>query len=223
MRMFKKVMTLAVSAAFMCGLASCSKNPVADPSASSASAQTEKSLVVTEKETTETSETEKDSKFGKALVVYFSCTGNTKDVALKIANEVGCGTYEIVPSKAYTTDDLNYNNKKSRATREQNDKNARPEIEGTVDLSSYDTIFLGYPIWFAKAPRILCTFVEGQNFEGKKIIPFCTSGSSIIGSSATELAELAQNKGRWISGTRFGANVKSTDVAQWIAVVEGEI
>jgi flavodoxin len=223
MRMFKKVMTLAVSAAFMCGLASCSKNPVADPSASSASAHTEKSLVVTEKETTETTETEKESKFGKALVVYFSCTGNTKDVALKIANEVGCGSYEIIPSKAYTQDDLNYNNKKARATREQNDKNARPEIEGTIDISSYDTIFLGYPIWFAKAPRILNTFVESQDFEGKTIIPFCTSGSSGIGSSATELAELAQNKGKWVNGTRFGASVKSTDVAQWIAVVEGEI
>jgi flavodoxin len=224
MRILKKIMTLALSAAVLGGLASCSNNPANESSGSSVYAVTEQSLITTAKETTEQTVTEKQSKIGKAVVVYFSCTGNTKEVAQKIASEVGCITYEIVPSKPYTTEDLNYSNKKSRATREQNDKNARPEIEGTViDLSSYDTVFIGYPIWFAKAPRILNTFVESQSFEGKTVIPFCTSGSSGIGTSATELAELAENKGKWLSGTRFGSTVKSTDIAQWLAALENEL
>lgn len=224
MKMLKRLFTLIISASVVFGLASCSKKPIVDPSAPSASAVTEKSLVVTEKETSASSETENESKFGKAVVVYFSCTGNTKEVALKIAAEVGCGTYEIVPSKTYSAEDLNYNNKKSRASREQNDKNARPEIGGTaIDLSSYDTVFIGYPIWFGKAPRILDTFVENRSFEGKTVIPFCTSGSSGIGTSAAELAELAQNKGKWINGTRFSAAVKSSDIAQWIITLENEL
>ena len=224
MRILKKILTLAVSAFVLGGLASCSNNPVNESSGFSFPAVTEQSLITTPKETTLPSDTEKASKWGKAVVVYFSCTGNTKEVALKIASEVGCGVYEIVPSKPYTTDDLNYNNKKSRAYKEQNDKNARPEIDGSViDLTSYDTVFIGYPIWFAKAPKILYTFVEGQSFEGKKVVPFCTSGSSGIGSSATELAELAENKGKWLNGTRFSASVKSVDIEQWLAALEGEL
>jgi len=224
MRMLKKILSVAVSAFVLGGLASCSNTPVNESSGFSIPIATEQSLITTPKETTQPSDTEKTSKWGKAVVVYFSCTGTTKEVSLKIASEVGCGVYEIVPSKPYTSDDLNYNNKKSRAYKEQNDKNARPEIDGSViDLTSYDTVFIGYPIWFAKAPKILYTFVEGQSFEGKKVVPFCTSGSSGIGSSATELAELAENKGKWLNGTRFSASVKSVDIGQWLAALEGEL
>jgi len=224
MRMFKKILSVVLSVVVLGGMAACSNTPVNESSGFSIPIATEQSLITTPKETTQPSDTEKTSKWGKAVVVYFSCTGTTKEVSLKIASEVGCGVYEIVPSKPYTSDDLNYNNKKSRAYKEQNDKNARPEIDGSViDLTSYDTVFIGYPIWFAKAPKILYTFVEGQSFEGKKVVPFCTSGSSGIGSSATELAELAENKGKWLNGTRFSASVKSVDIGQWLAALEGEL
>ena len=220
MRILKKLLTLAVSAVVLGSMASCSNNNVNESSGISLSAATEQSLITTPRETTEPSDSEPENKWGKAVVVYFSCTGNTKEVALRIASEIGCGTYEIVPSKQYTNDDLNYSNKRSRAYREQNEKKSRPEIEGTViDLSSYDTVFIGYPIWFDKAPRILCTFVEGRSFEGKTVIPFCTSGSSGIGTSATELAELAENKGKWLSGTRFSPSVRDVDIEQWLTAL----
>ena len=224
MRMFKKILSVVLSAVVLGGMAACSNKPVNESSGISLSAATEQSLITTPVETTEPSDTEKESKWGKAVVVYFSCTGNTKEVALKIASEVGGSTYEIVPAKPYSTDDLNYNNKKSRAYKEQNDKNIRPEISGTpLDLSSYDTVFIGYPIWFAKAPKILFTFVESHSFEGKTVVPFCTSGSSGIGTSANELAELVENKGRWLNGTRFSSTVKSTDVEQWLNALESEL
>ena len=222
MRIFKKAMTLAVTATVLCGLASCSAKPAAETSAASSAAVSESTEMTTEAaETTETSATEKVSKYGKAVVVYFACTGTTKGVATKIASSLGCATYEIVPSKPYSEEDLNYSNKKSRAAKEQNDKAARPEISKQISgWNTYDTVFIGYPIWFGKAPRILCTFVESQEFEGKTVIPFCTSGSSGIGSSAMELENLAKNKGTWLSGTRFAATVKSTDIAEWLDTVE---
>lgn len=221
MRILKNILSVALSAVVLGGMAACSNKPVTESSGISIAAPTEQSLITTPRETAGPSDTEQVSKWGKVVVVYFSCTGNTKEVALKIASEVGGSTYEIVPSKPYSTDDLNYNNKKSRSYKEQNDKNARPEISGTpIDLSTYDTVFIGYPIWFAQAPRILGTFVESQSFEGKTVVPFCTSGSSGIGTSATELAELAENKGKWLNGTRFGASVKSTDIEQWLIAME---
>lgn len=220
MKILKRILSLALTASAVFGLASCTANPITAPSASSSTALTETTVAVTDKkETSAASETEQKSRFGKAIVVYFSCSGNTKSVALKLAQEAGCDTYEIVPVKPYSQEDLS-NNKKSRASREQNDKNARPEIVVEFDLSSFDTVFIGYPIWYSKAPRILNTFVESQSFEGKTVIPFCTSDNSGIGSSATELAALAGNKGKWLNGTRFSASVKNADIAQWLAALE---
>ncbi|MCR4775081.1 MAG: flavodoxin [Saccharofermentans sp.] len=224
MRMFKKILSVVLSAVVLGGMAACSNKPVSESSGVSLSAATEQSLITTPRETTEPSDTEKESKWGKAVVVYFSCTGNTKEVALKIASEVGGSTYEIVPVKQYTQDDLSSTNKRARAYREQSDKNARPEIYGTpVDLSSYDTVFIGYPVWFSQAPRILYTFVENHSFEGKTVVPFCTSENSGIGTTATDLAELAENKGKWLTGTRFAASVKSTDIEQWLNALESRL
>ena len=217
MRLFKRVLSLVITAAMAAGLASCSASPSSVTSDTSQTGATEKLLESTGHETSGSSAKESISHFGKAVVVYFSCTGNTKDVANKIASAANCKTYEIVPSKPYSTEDLNYKNRKSRASKEQNDASSRPEI--SVDIAgweSYDTVFIGYPVWFGKAPKILYTFVESHDFQGKKVIPFCTSGSSGIGSSASELETLAQNKGTWLTGTRFGASVKSTDIAEWM-------
>ena len=220
MRIIRKILFFALTVTMASGLISCSAKPSSQSSASSLSDHTTQSQSTTENETTEATETKKDNPFGKAVVVYFSCSGNTKSVAQKIASAAGCSTYEIVPAKPYSDEDLNYNNKKSRAAKEQNDAAARPEIEGTItDWNSYDTVFLGYPIWFAKAPRILCTFVESLDFTGKKVIPFCTSGSSGIGNSAKELAELANNGGNWVSGTRFSSSVSDKDISEWLAAL----
>ena len=221
MRSFRKVISLVLAGTLIAGLAACSNKADTEISVPSLTDNaTKKEITKTEKETTETTPSETENRFGKAIVVYFSCTGTTKDVASKIASAVGCPAYEIIASKPYTSDDLNYNNKKSRASKEQNDASSRPEIAGSVtDWNSYDTVFLGYPIWFAKSPRILCTFVESHDFSGKTVIPFCTSGSSGIGNSADELKTLAKDKGKWINGTRFSSSVKEKDISEWLSAV----
>ena len=222
MRPFRKFMSLMLAGVLIAGLSSCSNQVRTDISVPSLTDNaTKKEISKTENETTGTTPSETDNRFGKAVVVYFSCTGTTRDVASKIASVAGCPSYEIVAAKPYTADDLNYNNKKSRAAKEQNDASARPEISGSItDWGSYDTVFLGYPIWFAKSPRILCTFVESQDFTGKTVIPFCTSGSSGIGNSAEELKALAKNNGKWVNGTRFSSSVKEKDITEWLSAMK---
>jgi flavodoxin len=154
---------------------------------------------------------------GGTLVVYFSCTGNTKAAAQTIANASNGALYEITPAQPYTDADLDYNDDKSRTTVEQNDSSARPEISGSVkNWEQYDTVFLGYPIWWGTAPRILDTFVESYDFTGKAVIPFCTSAASSIGSSGAELKELAAGKGTWLDGKRLTADVSEADIAAWL-------
>ncbi|MDO4159068.1 MAG: flavodoxin [Prevotellaceae bacterium] len=150
------------------------------------------------------------------LVVYFSCTNTTKGVAEQIADIVGCDTYRIEPKEAYTSDDLDYNNSSSRANREQNDPTSRPEIANAPEsLADYDGIFLGYPIWWGNAPRIISTFLESYDFSGKTIIPFCTSHSSGIGSSDDNLHSLAP-QASWAEGRRFSGSTSAEDIAEWI-------
>lgn len=161
-----------------------------------------------------------DSQSGKRLVVYFSQTGNTKGVAEKIAAVTGADTYEILAAQPYSDDDLNYNNDDSRATKEQNDKTIRPEIGSEkIDLSAYDTIYLGYPIWWGQAPRIMDTFVESYDFTGKTVIPFCTSGSSDIGSTGDEL-EANAGSGNWLKGKRFASGTSQAEVEEWLATFQ---
>ena len=150
------------------------------------------------------------------LVAYFSATGTTKGVAERIAALTGGDLYEILAADPYTADDLNYNDRSSRSTSEQNDKNARPEI-GSVDLSleGYTTIYLGFPIWWGEEPRILDTFVEKYSFEGITVIPFCTSGGSGIGRSGPNMEALA-GTGTWLEGKRFSGNVSEADLQSWI-------
>lgn len=124
----------------------------------------------------------------KLLVAYFSCTGNTKAVAEKIAELTGGELYEIVPSEPYTSSDLNYNNNSSRANREMNDPAARPGIaESDLDISEYDTVIIGYPIWWGTMPRIINTFLDTYDLSGKTVLPFCTSGGSGISSSVSDI------------------------------------
>lgn len=151
----------------------------------------------------------------KPLVVYFSCTGNTKAAALQIADKVGADIYEIVPAQPYTDDDLDYNNDNCRANKEMNDASARPAIGGqSVDLTDYDTILLGYPIWWGTMPRIINTFVEAYDLSGKVVLPFCTSGSSSISQSVNDLRQAAPK-----ADVRDGLRISGSDedsLVQWL-------
>ena len=153
---------------------------------------------------------------GKALVVYFSCTGTTKGVAEKIAKITGADLYGIKAAKEYTDDDRNWHDDNSRTTIEQNDKSARPEIgSDPVSLDGYETIYIGFPIWWGEEPRIMDTFVESCDFDGKTVIPFCTSGGSSIGNSGKNLEENA-GSGKWLDGERFDSNTTEDELKTWI-------
>ena len=137
----------------------------------------------------------------KKLVAYFSATGKTAKVAEKLATGIGADVYEIKPEVQYTKADLNWMNRKSRSSVEMNNKSLRPTIiTGDVDVSGYETIFLGFPIWWYVAPTLINTFLEAYDFSGKKIVLFATSGSSGFGNTAFELqpsapgAEIAEAK-----------------------------
>jgi len=152
----------------------------------------------------------------RSVVIYFSCTNTTKGLAEQIAEIKGADTWQIQPEVAYTTADLNYNNSDSRANREQNDPSSRPAIkEGLENLSDYDVVFLGYPIWWGKAPKIISTFLENYDLSGKTIVPFCTSGSSGIGSSDTDLHPFA-SQATWKQGRRFSSNETKETITNWI-------
>ena len=151
-----------------------------------------------------------------ALVVYFSYTGTTKGVAEKLANVTGADLYEIVPAVPYTEEDLNYIDRSTRATSEQDNPETRPEIGGEeIDLTGYTTVYIGYPIWWGEEPRILCTFVERHDFTDKTVIPFCTSGGSGIGRSGRDLAELA-GTGVWLDGARLDSGISEDELGAWV-------
>lgn len=153
---------------------------------------------------------------GRALVVYFSCTNTTKGIADRIAGATDAAMWRIEPEAAYTSEDLNYNDSSSRANREQNDPSARPAIRGKCgNLSDCDVIFLGYPIWWGKAPKVIFTFLESHDLAGKTVVPFCTSHSSGIGSSDTDLHRLAAGA-VWKPGRRFGGNESEETIKNWI-------
>ena len=150
----------------------------------------------------------------KKLVAYFSASGRTAKVAEKLANELGAELYEIKPEVKYTKADLNWMNKKSRSSVEMNDKSSRPAIiTGDVDVSGYDTIYLGFPIWWYVAPTLINTFLEAYDFSGKKIVLFATSGGSGFGNTVAELqpsahgAEITETK--VLTGMLAEAKVKT--------------
>ena len=140
----------------------------------------------------------------KTLVAVFSASGVTKRVGEKIAEVAGGDFFEIVPKEKYTSADLNYMNKSSRSSIEMNDPSSRPEIAGTVaDMASYDTVVIGFPIWWGAAPRIIETFLESYDFSGKTIIPFCTSGGSGVGRSDTALHKNVSGNVEWTKGVQI--------------------
>lgn len=152
----------------------------------------------------------------RILAAYFSATNTTEGVAEHIANGLGADLYEIVPEEPYTDADLDYNDNNSRSTIEMNDPDARPAISGSVEnMEQYDIVFIGYPIWWGDAPRIVSTFVESYDFSGKTIVPFCTSGGSGIGSSGANLEQLTSGA-TWIEGQRLNGSDSQETVMEWV-------
>lgn len=160
-----------------------------------------------------------ESEDGKTLVVYFSASGNTKAVAETIAASADAELYEIVPAEPYTDADLNWTISDSRVNMEHNDPAYRAEFSGSKDLSGYDTIFIGYPLWWREAPSIVWNFIETSDLDGKTIIPFCTSTSDGIEGSVETLKGMVPGAD-WLEGQRFGENLNESAVTQWVAGLE---
>lgn len=152
----------------------------------------------------------------RILTAVFSASGRTKRVGEEIARISGSDFFEIVPKEIYTSDDLNWVNRNSRSSIEMNDPGARPEISGTVDdMDSYDTVIIGYPIWWGVAPRIIETFLESYDFSGKTLIPFCTSGGSGLGRSDTALHKNVSGDVKWVKGVQINRPQES-QIKSWL-------
>lgn len=155
---------------------------------------------------------------GKTLVVYYSATGNTEEAANYIAAATGADVFELVPAEPYSDDDLDWTDDNSRVVYEHDNPDARVVelVESTVsDWESYDTIFIGYPIWWGIAAWPVDGFIAANDFTGKTVIPFCTSSSSELGESG-ELLEEAAGTGNWIGGMRFSSGVSEEEVQSWV-------
>lgn len=181
------------------------EQPATEPSESSSTAPAE-------------SEPETQPETGKTLVVYYSASGNTERVAKDIAEAAGADLFEIVPTEVYTSDDLDWTNPDSRVSREHDDESLRDVPLTTTevpDWDSYDTVFIGYPIWWGIAAWPVDTFVKNNDFTGKTVIPFATSSSSGMGQSGSLLADMA-GTGDWQEGQRFASGVSGDDVQSWV-------
>ena len=182
------------------------EQPTTEPSESSSTAPTE-------------SEPETQPETGKTLVVYYSASGNTKRVAEDIAEAAAGDLFEITPAEPYTSDDLNWTNSDSRVSREHDDESLRDVPLTTTEVENwddYDTVFIGYPIWWGIAAWPVDTFVKNNDFTGKTVIPFATSSSSGMGQSGTLLSEMA-GTGDWQDGQRFSSGASQSDVADWVS------
>lgn len=214
----KKAIAILLSLTMILGLAACgnSASQTEQPSTEDTSVESKADTNSAENSTDMENTDNQDVQDHKVLVAYFSATGTTKGVAEHIANGLNADIYEIVPEDPYTDADLNYNDNNSRTTIEMNDPNARPAISGSVEnMEQYDVIFVGYPIWWGEAPRIVSTFMESYDFSGKTIVPFCTSGGSGIGSSASNLERLTSGA-TWLDGRRLNGSDSQDTVMEWV-------
>lgn len=178
----KKWISLITVFCLLFSLTACGADSGTDSNAEPSTPQNQTEVPSTEPSAEPTEEAD------KTLVVYFSATGNTKAVAEEIVRLTGADLYEIVPAEPYSADDLNYSSDSCRANQEMNDASARPAIGSeAIDLSVYDTVFVGYPIWWGTAPRIINTFLDMYDLSGKTVMPFCTSGSSGISQSVSAI------------------------------------
>ena len=212
---------MAVGAASMSILAGCQASATKASNSTTAAAQTEQSSTAeasSEAEKTADNTENTGNGSGKTLVVYYSASGNTERVAKAAAEAAGADLFEIVPVEPYTSEDLNWTNDNSRVSREHNDESLRDvELTSTevANWDSYDTVLIGYPIWWGIAAWPTDGFVKANDFTGKTVIPFCTAASSGIGQSGKLLADLA-GTGDWQEGKRFASSASDQEVASWI-------
>ena len=229
----KNLITMVLAGVFSVSLlAGCGASKTTESSAASSAAQTEtqsstadttaaESSEQAESNTEESAENTADktnSETGKTLVVYYSASGNTERVAKAAAEAAGADLFEIVPVEPYTSDDLNWTNDNSRVSREHDDESLRNvELVSTEveNWDSYDTVLIGYPIWWGIAAWPTDGFVKANDFTGKTVIPFCTAASSGIGQSGKLLADLA-GTGDWQEGMRFRSSVSEGDMQEWL-------
>lgn len=210
----KKLTAILLAALMMFTLAACSGggNEGAGETNSAASATSEETSATTE---------QTSSDLGNVLVAYYSATGNTERVAQTIADATGGDLFAIEPTEPYTDEDLNWNNEDSRVSREHEDESLRdvPLVNTTVEnWDDYDTVFIGYPIWWGIAAWPVDGFVEANDFSDKTVIPFATSASSGMGQSGELLADLA-GTGDWQEGMRFSGGVDDAEVQDWLSML----
>ena len=226
---WKKLLSLSLAAVMALSLAACGQSDATDDSQSAAQSQEEPSTPAptpTPENGEDTSapdasepEDSQSVENGGVLVVYYSATGNTEAVAGYIAEATGGDLFELEPAEPYTDADLNWTDENSRVTLEHEDESLRDVelVADTVDnWDSYDTVFIGYPIWWGIAAWPVDTFVEANDFTGKTVIPFCTSSSSGLGQSGELLSEMA-GTGDWLEGQRFRSSASQEDVTEWVA------
>ena len=219
----KKLTALLLSVVLVLSLAACgsANKPASSTTQPETSAPTEQPATEpSESSSTAPAESEPETQpeTGKTLVVYYSASGNTERVAKDIAEAAGADLFEIVPTEVYTSEDLNWTNSDSRVSREHDDESLRDVPLTTTevpDWDSYDTVFIGYPIWWGIAAWPVDTFVKNNDFTGKTVIPFATSSSSGMGQSGSLLADMA-GTGEWQEGQRFSSGVSSNDVQSWV-------
>ena len=217
----KRILSFLLAVCLLMALTACGNQTTSSNETSSSEPET--SQIQTPSSTPETtpepdpssSEPEQTEEGERTLVVYFSATGNTKAVAEKIAELTGADIYEIVPAEPYTADDLDYNVSDCRANREMNDASARPAIGGdSIDVSGYDTVMIGYPIWWGTMPRIINTFLDTYDLFGKVILPFCTSGGSGVSQSVSDIRS-AEPDADVRAGLR-ARNAQDSGIESWL-------
>lgn len=218
----KKIFILLLSVSIIFTLSACGSqdnknNTVDNPSGSESPVAATETPSEAPTETPMETPTEASTE-GKTLVVYYSATGNTKEAADYIVSATGADLFELVPVDAYSDDDLNYSDDNSRVVYEHDNPDARTVelVEATApDWESYDTVFIGYPIWWGIAAWPVDGFIAANDFTGKTVIPFCTSVSSGLGESS-ELLKEAAGTGNWLEGIRFSSSVSESEVQTWL-------
>ena len=218
---WKKLLTLSLAAVMALSLAACGGNDSSADDQSANQTQEEAAPPADTEENTAAPESSGDGAAaadGNVLVVYYSASGNTETAANYIAQATGGDIFEITPAEPYTSDDLNWTDDNSRVSREHEDESLRDVELTTTEVEnwdSYDTVFIGYPIWWGIAAWPVDGFVEANDFSGKTVIPFCTSSSSGLDQSGELLAQLA-GTGDWQEGQRFRSSASQEDVNEWV-------
>ena len=208
------IFTLTACGSQSSGNESADTQSVSENTETSAEASTEATTEASEEVSAEVSETTG----GKTLVVYYSATGNTEEAASYIAAAAGADLFELIPVEPYSDNDLDWTDDNSRVVYEHDNPDARVVelVESTVpDWESYDTVFIGYPIWWGIAAWPVDGFIAANDFTGKTVIPFCTSSSSELGESG-ELLEEAAGTGNWLEGMRFSSGVSEEEAQSWV-------